>query len=249
MNTPSSLPGQCCALCSGDLGIGPTRPGGIPGLCRSCVNRLEMLTPGSSNSIRPDSGILLCGVYSGTLAEIIIRYKKGYDRRLSKTIAGLFITHLSYLMENLFIENRIAIEPQGTEQGSQKLSVLLTHPPGSRKSRLYRGYDHMQRICNHLLKWLDSPFVYSMKYRQLLTRTCSTAQKSLSREERLVNVNISFQLNTKRISREMGKIGCGTTHVVLLDDVVTTGATLIRSRQLLYEAGFQHITALALASD
>lgn len=229
-----SLPGQCCALCGTDLPGHHESYWCVPGLCHFCMSRMEILRPGSSNSCRRESGLSLCGVYSGKLAELIIRYKKGYDSRLSATLAALLLPHVLQCIH---------------ERGWKDFTTILTHPPGSRKSRMYRGYDHMAKICRHLSSWLGSKYQHPVIYRQFLSRKSSTAQKTLNREERLLNVANSFQIKQRIVNACVAGSDPDNTRIILLDDVVTTGATLVYSRQLLHEAGFHQVAAMALASD
>jgi ComF family protein len=65
------------------------------------------------------------------------------------------------------------------------------------------------------------------------------AQATLSRAERLVNVASSFRVARPRVVR--GK------HVLIIDDVITTGATLDACRRALLDAGAGRVTCLALA--
>jgi ComF family protein len=63
-------------------------------------------------------------------------------------------------------------------------------------------------------------------------------QVALSARERAVNVAGAF------VARE----GAAGRHTILLDDVVTTGATLTACRRALYAAGVVHVTVVALAA-
>lgn len=69
----------------------------------------------------------------------------------------------------------------------------------------------------------------------------ATAQSQLSREARQHNLDHAFVLDPLRAPALRGQ------RIVLLDDVMTTGATLNAASQVLREAGVAHITALVLA--
>jgi ComF family protein len=68
-------------------------------------------------------------------------------------------------------------------------------------------------------------------------------QRSLKRAERLHNVRGAFAINAKRASDLNGK------RVVLVDDVMTTGATLHEAARVLRRAGAATVAALVLARD
>lgn len=72
----------------------------------------------------------------------------------------------------------------------------------------------------------------------LLSRTRDTPhQARLPARERLSNVHGAFIAHASAAGR----------HVILVDDVVTTGATLAACRQALYAAGAVHVTVIALS--
>lgn len=76
----------------------------------------------------------------------------------------------------------------------------------------------------------------------LLLRTLDTpAQSGLGRSERLRNLQGAFALEPMQAGRVTGR------HVVLVDDVMTTGASLFAAASVLRTAGAAHITAIVLA--
>jgi ComF family protein len=69
----------------------------------------------------------------------------------------------------------------------------------------------------------------------------SAPQASLDRKDRLANVKGAFAIDPARITR------LGDAHVVLVDDVMTSGASLFTAAQVLRQGGAAHVTALVLA--
>jgi predicted amidophosphoribosyltransferase len=76
----------------------------------------------------------------------------------------------------------------------------------------------------------------------LLLRTKDTpAQSSLPREERLQSVENAYVLEPLQTELIRDK------RIVLIDDVMTTGATLNAAARVLRQAGAAHITAVVFA--
>ena len=77
---------------------------------------------------------------------------------------------------------------------------------------------------------------------QMLLRTRNTpSQRTLPRSERLANVLGAFAVEPLRAHQLRGK------NVVLIDDVMTSGASLHTAARVLRQAGVGHIAALVLA--
>jgi len=77
--------------------------------------------------------------------------------------------------------------------------------------------------------------------RTLLRIHATEAQSGLPRAQRLRNLEGAFAVEPARAAALRGQ------RVVLLDDVMTTGATLHAATQALREAGVAHVTAVVLA--
>ena len=77
---------------------------------------------------------------------------------------------------------------------------------------------------------------------RLLLRVKDTRpQSQLTREARLVNVKGAFLVDPLRVAELQGR------RVVLIDDVMTSGASIFTAAQALRDAGAGHITAVVLA--
>lgn len=109
---------------------------------------------------------------------------------------------------------------------------ILPVPASSKK----RGYNVPERMAQPLARAVGVPVVTDV-----LTRARSTRrQEGLSLDERLANVAGAFQV--ARPEAVEGK------RILLVDDVLTTGATASACAQALLDAGAQSVFAVALAT-
>lgn len=111
---------------------------------------------------------------------------------------------------------------------------LLIPVPLSPTRLQHRGYNQALEICKHLS--------HDKTDAHLLLRIKNTlTQSTLKRTERLKNVKTAFAVEPLRTRELLGK------HVVLVDDVMTSGATLFAAAQALRLAGAERITAIVFA--
>jgi ComF family protein len=121
--------------------------------------------------------------------------------------------------------DRLRIEQSRTLQSVD----LVTWAPTTNKRRVERGYDHAELIAKYVAKQLSVPC------RKVLIRLSDRPQTGKSRYERLVGPTF--------LARNLD-----VEHVLLIDDVVTTGATLNSASHALYQAGAGLVTCMAVAS-
>lgn len=106
--------------------------------------------------------------------------------------------------------------------------------PLSRQRLALRGYNQSLLLARHLAPAKTDD--------QLLLRTRDTPpQRSLPRSERLRNLAGAFAVQPLRAAELAGK------RLVLVDDVMTSGASLHAAATVLRQAGAAHITALVFA--
>jgi ComF family protein len=107
---------------------------------------------------------------------------------------------------------------------------VVTWAPTSTARVRRRGHDQSELLARRLAKVLDVPC------RRLLIKTSTNVQTGASREERLRGSVFS--------ARKLGV----NTHVMVVDDVVTTGTTLRCAADALRKAGVCQVTCVAVAS-
>lgn len=111
-------------------------------------------------------------------------------------------------------------------------TVLCPVPTAPKRVR-ERGFDHAKLISECLGKLVDLPTM------NLLRRKSNVRQLGSSRKDRIAQVRGEFEIfNTEKIE---GK------KVLLVDDVMTTGATLSAVAKILKEAGAKSVSAVIFA--
>jgi len=98
-----------------------------------------------------------------------------------------------------------------------------------------RGYNQSECFARGLSKVLGVP------YRELLVRRkFTTTQTNKSRLERLKNVDDVFALNEGQVTQGL--------RILLVDDILTTGATLCACAQTLLQGGAKHVDLATIAA-
>jgi predicted amidophosphoribosyltransferase len=139
-------------------------------------------------------------------------------------------------------EQRLA-DPLGRAIGRRWAAVgvgaeLVTHVPVHEDRARRRGYDQAELIARHAADQLRLPFV------PLLTRARATiAQFDLDRRDRAHNVVGAFVVDARARDASRGR------WILLIDDVVTTGATLSASASALEAAGALGVSAITVARE
>jgi len=141
---------------------------------------------------------------------------------------------LKTTLADLFYES--LIQQEGFQQVLAKQPILVPVPLHSLKLKR-RGYNHAQILAEELAERCK------LQDRDLLKRVKKTAsQFGLKREERSKNVIGAFTLVSSIVESEY-------PYVFLVDDVLTTGATMLEAARVLKRGGVKGVWGLALARD
>ncbi len=109
---------------------------------------------------------------------------------------------------------------------------IVTSVPGTRRTEKERGFNPAEEIARHVAKAMRLP------YRRLLAKTRDTAdQAGLSKAQRQQNLAGAFVAIRPAVGR-----------VLLVDDILTTGATANECARALVPAGVGQIAVLTFAT-
>lgn len=202
--------------------------------CTACALPLPTLLPAEPPTAprfcascmrqRPPMDATLAAVaYAYPWSALISRYKFGEQPGWAGFFAGLLL------------------RTPGVAQALGELDAqdwLIPLPLSAERLQL-RGFNQSWELASALARQSRTPA--QADTRLLLRLRHTRPQSQLGREARLANVRGAFQVDPLRAAQLDGR------RVVLVDDVMTSGASLFAAAQALRDAGAAQITALVLA--
>lgn len=213
-----------CVLCA-DQGIGEMD------LCQGChadLPWIEHACVHCGSAVR--SANALCSQcqqhpprFDLCLAPLRYQYPVDFLIQQFKFHHHLVYGHLLTVILESFIRKQRHLPPPDC------IAAVPLHPSRLRE----RGFNQSHIMARHLAKRLAIPYVNDMLVRQRATQT----QSQLDARQRHRNVRQAFQV-TQDVSER---------HIVLIDDVVTTGATVNEISQLLKKQGAAHVEVWCIA--
>lgn len=114
--------------------------------------------------------------------------------------------------------------------------ALLVPVPTTPGRRRRRGYNQARVLADALARILDLEVVEA-----LVRKPASSSQVALPADQRRANVSEAFEPGP-----EAHRIGA-PFHTILVDDVLTTGATAVSATEVLARLGATRVTAAAFA--
>ena len=153
---------------------------------------------------------------------LILKLKDDYRRRIVRFAADSMVSIIKNEAPFLFDKNN----PEGT---------VVTYIPRRRLSLWYHGFDHMQKVAKEVSRLTSFPC------ESLITRKLfSYEQKTLTYRERTANAVKSMRISHK--ANVKGKT------VILVDDIITSGASMDAASRLFNKAGASQVICIALAA-
>lgn len=165
--------------------------------------------------IQTQEEILSYGFYGGILKELILAFK--YDKNF--TAGDILVDLLLSLIEEEKVDGD-----------------YICYVPMTKRSMKKRGFNQCEVIAEKIGDKLNIPVS-----KCLIKNKNTKEQKTLSKEERMKNIEGVFDIKNK--SKIYNK------KVILIDDVVTTGATLLECKKLLEKNAVEKITILTIAKS
>lgn len=197
----------------------------MPVNCLVCAKQGVFLCPGCSIRLLPAPASTHPHIHARfnykdkRVRDLLWQYK--YTRK--KVLAGVLAKSL---VQNLAIFSIL-----------EKGEVLIPIPTTNKSAR-FRGFDQTKALAYEISTLM--PHLLVTEASVLLKNKKSIEQtKTKNRKERWRNASLSFVVNNAEII--LGK------HLVVIDDVTTTGATLHYARLALLEGGAKTVHCIAVA--
>lgn len=222
------LPGGCA-------GCGAVTDRQRYGVCPDCVAAVRRLRPAPTRPVPPPPGLPPCaalGGYGGVLRELVIGYKDRGRHRLARPLGRLLAAVVTSLL---------------APSSGPGAPVLLVPVPDTPAAARARHGDHLWRLarwCAAALRQQGRPVLLTRPLRAR-PRPDST---TLSSDERLRAARAALRVRPLRVTGVRYRLAARPMPVILLDDVVTTGATLAAAADRLAAAGVPVTGAAVLAA-
>ncbi|NLR92775.1 ComF family protein [Flammeovirga agarivorans] len=114
---------------------------------------------------------------------------------------------------------------------------LITSIPLHPKKQKQRGYNQLDKFCERLSKRWDVQYDPEV----LIRKKHSTSQTKKSKIERLKSLEGVFEINASKRKNIQKK------HILIIDDVITTGSTIKSVTYLLKEGGVNDVSILSMS--
>lgn len=195
-----------------------------PHLCCGCDKVGTVLCSNCKNNIESEyyDGCLRCGRPTDSYGRCFV-CRTPYDRVwcIGKREDTLQRIIGCYKFNNMYAAGRTLADLLVDRIGVLPTDTYIVPVPTAMSHIRERGYDHMACIAREISRKTGCP------YAPLLRRISDTKQRGQNKNERLQQAKHAFTATSD----------CKNKHVLLIDDVVTTGATIEYAAMTLRQAG------------
>ncbi len=202
-------------------------------LCQSCEDwaaqkrRILACPTCAATMTTPEYACGICLQNKKRLSAVVITAVFVYEAEIKARIWALKFRQQSYQATVL-----IALMMAEKQQDKESFDIILPVPMHWRKV-VRRGYNQTDLLAKELAKHLRIPW----SNRILVKKTDTTPQQNLGRKSRWQKHNKHFVANTR----------VEGLRILLIDDIITTGATIHACAKTCYQQGADTVTAWVVA--
>lgn len=203
-------------------------------VCSVCCSRMRRVTGGCCRCAQPLPPVGPCRLCSDWPDGFDnVRSAVWLDREARAVVHGLKYGGFTRLGAVAAAEIRGAFSPRS--------AVLIPIPLGQKRLK-QRGYNQSAYIARALGNAFGIPVIEDILARRRETRS----QTELTPDERMINVSGAFRVDDDK-NGTLEPTAAGIVEAVLVDDVFTTGATLVAAAKCLLESGWQSVSGITFA--
>ena len=225
---------------------------GIPCLCDKCMEKWQSAKVQMCHTCYKPAGKCSCMPLKNTFAQPSIPSVFFYhpDEKHAESKVIYYLKHKKN--KDLFNFLALELEPSLIETlDILDISVcdcIFTYIPRTKSALKENGFDQGKYLAKHLCKTVGGQCMLP-----LLIREGGKEQKRLSKSERKSNVESAIFANSsmrgfgsKKNADGLNALLSGKT-VILVDDIITTGASLSRAIKVLRKCGAKNVIVCAVA--
>jgi len=191
-------------------------------LCRKCFDCLETYQGQLPRSLENPTDLIIAGEYRDNLLNTLITaFKFGFNQELALPLAVFLIKT---------IDKKILVE----KLSGNNLTDILVVPLPLHKTRLkWRGFNQSELLAREISRYYNWPVNLNLvKIKKTLV------QSELDETARLANQSGAFKWIGSDLKNQT---------ILLIDDIITSGATINEAEMTLLAAGAQRIIKAAVA--
>ncbi len=167
--------------------------------------------------MKPHLGIYSVSTYEGVIRTAIHRFKFKNRKNLGEALGMVLVKYISH-----------------TPTLNMKEMDMIVPVPLHKKRRRKRGFNQVRILAESLNRYFGTPVIDAIE------RSRDTkAQFDLPRGERFKNVYRAFKVFDQNAVKDK--------RILLIDDIYTTGATIIECSKALKSAGAKRVEILTLS--
>ncbi len=209
-----------CCICGIDLSCAKSEKI----LCKNCLKTVEILSGFAQTKINGVEIFSAC-IYDGIVRTLIHKLKFQHNKNIARVLAKI----LTDFFDKILVNNSLDILYVKTPK-----TVAVVPIPTNRKNVQIRGYNNVYEIAKEFAE--INGFI--LKNDILIKIKDTKPQFELKKNQRKSNVSGCFKVDLKNYHNET---------ILLIDDIITTGATLNEAITTFQAAGINNIVCITVS--
>ncbi len=189
-------------------------------MCKDCKKRIDIFKTPSHFPKKSKLEIFYCATKykQDEIEKLIYSFKYQFIKEIKNELCEILMEHLKI-------------------SGFKKNSSQVLIPVPLHKKRLrWRGFNQSEILAKEISDHFDIPMITNVLFRKKYTEPQTLKQ---DRKERIKNVKNAFLCKNIEIIKDK--------EIILIDDVLTTGATLKECAKILSKNNIKKIIAITIA--